>query len=71
MCNNNASQFKKLRSMFYMILINLLTTHQRKKTTVKYTAAKLHEKGVLLKIEGLTTNQYVPFHKYKPCFSLL
>lgn len=26
--------------------------------SLKYTAAKLHEKGVILEIEGLQTNQY-------------
>ena len=26
----------------------------------KYSAAKLYEKGIVLEIEGLPTNQYVP-----------
>jgi len=29
-----------------------------KKQTVKYSAAKLHERGVILEIEGLSTNQF-------------
>ena len=30
-----------------------------KKQSVKYTAQKLHEKGVILEIEGLPSHQYV------------
>ena len=33
-----------------------------KKQSVKYTAQKLHEKGVILEIEGLPSHQYVLEH---------
>ena len=29
---------------------------------LKYSAAKLYEKGIVLEIEGLSTNQYVPVY---------
>lgn len=32
-----------------------------KKISLKYTAARLHEKGVLLEIEDLQSNQWVSF----------
>jgi len=35
------------------------STKKSKASSLKYTAAKLHEKGVILEIEGLQTNQYV------------
>ena len=35
-----------------------------KKQTVKYSAAKLHERGVILEIDGLNTNQYVLYQKF-------
>lgn len=33
-----------------------------KKISLKYTAARLHEKGVLLEIEDLQVNQWVLFY---------
>ena len=34
-------------------------TGEFKKQSIKYTAQKLHEKGVILEIEGLPSHQYV------------
>ncbi|XP_068104939.1 ras GTPase-activating-like protein IQGAP2 isoform X2 [Hyperolius riggenbachi] len=34
------------------------TSKKMKHSTLKYTAARLHEKGVILEIEGLQTNQF-------------
>lgn len=36
-----------------------------KQASLKYTAARLHEKGVLIEIEDLQTNQYVLFISFQ------
>lgn len=40
--------------------------HHNKTTSVKYSAAKLHDRGVVLEIEGLPTSQWVDVWSHDP-----
>uniref|UniRef100_A0A4W4EP52 IQ motif containing GTPase activating protein 2 n=1 Tax=Electrophorus electricus TaxID=8005 RepID=A0A4W4EP52_ELEEL len=55
---NSKAAFYQDQINYYDTYIKTSTDHKKsKQQSVKYTAARLHEKGVILEIEGLQTNQ--------------
>uniref|UniRef100_A0A4W3GGH2 IQ motif containing GTPase activating protein 2 n=1 Tax=Callorhinchus milii TaxID=7868 RepID=A0A4W3GGH2_CALMI len=60
---NSKSQFYEEQNNYYNTYIktcldNLTRNKKSKPTTLRYTASRLHEKGVVMEIDGLQSNQF-------------